>query len=293
MQPLIALSGRGVVTIHSVTGVRRIASNNMVLNSFFEWAKTNTTNTYIDAICKIGEGATVPTTPTTTALEKVKTFVGNWPVGGDMENGDLAYLINSGVDICCSKHFTFTFTKGSLLGPLKEYGLWFGAKGDKSNQVHTRVTLDPSLDIILTADDAITIEYTLSLKATVEQPTLQFTSTSANGSVNHSAKLIWGEFKTFSKYIMALGVNYRMNVGNISGGAVNFTKFMANATGATTAWTQAVNGKRELKFPTTDANIPQGINFLWDLERCYAIQITPPIVKTDEQVLKITLGNGL
>lgn len=304
-----SIEGIGTATVVHPDGTTTVTKHNQILASFVDWAiDANLTDTVV-ARCKIGTGVT-PNAPETIALEQVVVPTNGFP-SATMSATNLATVVDGGLNLMVEGSFTFVFPVGAVQASIKEYGLDFRTSVDTSATVQTRVVLSPddTINSIRVGEfDQLRIEYTLIIKAAVNQPEVPFEVAYSDGSKSqHTAQLIWNPLRTINWYLQPLimapsEVNYVLQ--KLSQKPINFNAIPgANELASVTAnkGTLSKDGSTgvwsiPLTVPATSGNDPEGYNYL-RVSVGYSIgglpaggwYINPPLIKNDAQSFSLTL----
>lgn len=291
-------------------GVERVVANsNAILDNFYSWVAAANTVDGVAPSCKVGKG-TSPTVLDMTQLETpIIPLIGEYPTHTKVQ-GLAAVYINGGQQIRTSCTFSYTFTKGAIQDEITEYGLDFSGSPIGGN-INTRVLTTENQrvnKVILTEEDTLFIDYTITLDLDVNIPPTTLEIGRPTGSTTHQVYFGWGELTYFSRYLAIFGqpdTTREYLLGHVSAKPPN--PITDEQMDALITRTRGINGSpptldgltnewvKSFRLATSVGNEPEGNNLLLpgssnNLMRniCYWY-ITPSIIKTPTQVLTFSL----
>lgn len=303
------VSGIGVVTVTKPDGQVSVTKSNQILKTFTDWAFTAIVANGIRARCKVGMG-TQPNNPDTNRLENMMWLETGFPQS-DYVEGLTATLISGGSAIEAVATFSFEYPVGAVIDTVTEFGLDFTDVVRNTPEVHTRVCLvDDEFvkGIEVGPGGKLRIDYTLRVNALVNQPEIPFTVNYSDGSTSqHTAQIIWAPLRKFNWYVPSLfssPLDSFVQLRRLTTKPANFVKVPSGNVAAYVDMTVGAPVKDEdtgvwsvgLQLPPTSGNDAEGYNYLYT-DVSYSTGgipvggwwINPPIKKTPEQILTLTL----
>lgn len=267
--------------------------NNMLLDTFFEWLRTNKNNSYwynATKWCRVGTGTTPPIESQTTLVNTLASTTGG---AGDGPYSETGY-IEEGNTWRAEATLKFTFPLGAVVGSISEVG--FSSVNTPTNVVHSRALIKDVNGNPTTITIAATEQLFVTYKIILRGSALDSTGSFQIGTTTYN----W-TYRRNTPFGTPLGLFFQIDRGVLqpfaaSNGVFGPAKQDPTGTSGTVKTPTLLDGlvagqKRAFfSFGTTEGNVTGGIKILNWSSGFGKFEITPPIPKDADSTFTITLG---
>lgn len=292
-------SGKLIVKRNGVVRAEK-ADDNMLLNGFYTKLILQQPHLELKAAAKVGMGYDAGVGSMTALQTGLQPTSGLWPTAFLTPDG-LAQLIDG--KLVVKGFFNFTFEPGQIVGPLVEYGIDLsGNTRPDMFDVDTRLVIlsgaDLPLPMQITAQDQVLISYKITLTIDLVQPSKTISVDYDGTPVQHQVKLNISKVGDIIDYINILGskpsnvtpkilVSPEVPTNPLVPFIPNEQIIVGDAT--------IIKGETGTYVPVTlgkDVTFSAGVRTVTFTDSWYQLVFTPAIMKTPQQKVEFTIGQG-
>jgi hypothetical protein len=293
-------SGKLIVKRNGVVRAEK-ADDNMLLNGFYTKLILQQPHLELKAAAKVGMGYDAGVGSMTALQTGLQPTSGLWPTAFLTPDG-VAQLIDG--KLVVKGFFNFTFEPGQIVGPLVEYGIDLsGNTRPDMFDVDTRLVImsgaDLPLPMQITAQDQVLISYKITLTIDLVQPSKTISVDYDGTPVQHQVKLNISKVGDIIDYINILG----SKPSNVTPKIMVSPETPTDPLVEFNPTEQALVGEAILTKTATGAYVPvtlgdnvtfdAGVNVVTFTDSWYQLVFIPPIMKTAQQNVSFTIGQGI
>lgn len=292
-------SGKLIVKRNGVVRAEK-ADDNMLLNGFYSKLMLQQPHLEMKAAIKVGMGYDASVPELTTLQTGLQPTSGLWPTAFLTPDG-IAQVVEG--KLVVNGFFNFTFEPGQIVGPLVEYGLDLGANTRPDLfEVDSRLVImsgaDLPLPMMITAQDQVLISYKITLTMDVVQPS-KTVAVNYNGvDIPHQVQMNISKAGDIIEFLNLLGSkpsNDQVTVLVSPDKPIEPMVPYLPTTVVDVGDAVLHHAPEGIYVPITigtGVEFAQGVSTVTFSDSWYQLVFTPPIVKTAQQIVKLTIGQG-